>query len=215
MEYFASLILFTLVTLATPGPNNLMIMTSGLNFGVRASIPHYLGIVFGFPLMIFMVGYCLGDLMMRSEFLRHSLQVGGILYLSWLAWKIASAASVSAKEGKAQPFTLWQSLIFQWLNVKGWVIVVALVASFVSPANLFHDLCFACMIYLVFGMVNTFIWLGGGYYLRRWLNEPVKLRVFNVSMAVILLVSLLPIISEEWMALRQYFSSAVELAVIF
>ena len=122
MEYLA-IILFAIATCVTPGPNNAMIMASGLNYGIQRSLPHYLGIILGFPAMVIAVGLGLTSLFEKYAVLHLLLKAAGASYLTFLAWKIASApvSDLSVTEGK--PFTFLQAAAFQWVNPKAWVLV--------------------------------------------------------------------------------------------
>ena len=115
MEYTA-LILFTIATSITPGPNNVMIMTSGVNHGFRKSIPHLAGIDLGFPIMLIVVGLGASQLFAGYPSIFLWLKVIGVLYLSYLAFKIASSPVQSFERSKAKPFTFLQAALFQWVN---------------------------------------------------------------------------------------------------
>ena len=124
MEYFA-VILFAITTYATPGPNNTMIMTSGLNYGIQRSMPHYLGIILGFPTMVIAVGLGLATLFDQIPLFHVLLKITGAVYLTFLAWRIATAPVSELSAGEGKPFTFIQAAAFQWINPKGVVVIVS------------------------------------------------------------------------------------------
>ena len=177
MEY-AAIIVFAITTCVTPGPNNTLIMASGLNYGVRRSLPHFTGIMLGFPVMVVAVGL-------------------GIAYLSYLAYKIASAEISAVNETKGKPFSFIQAAAFQWVNPKAWVLAVGATVTFtvVSDSYIFQVLTIA-FIFMLFGAPCVMLWLWFGASLKSILQKPGTVRTFNISMAVLLMGSLLPVFSE-------------------
>ncbi len=177
MEYFFPFLLFCIVTTVSPGPNNIMIMTSGLNYGIRQSLAHYAGIVFGFPLMVFLVGFCLGDLIAQFPLFHHILDVVGIVYLLYLAWKIANAGSPKASKAGQQPLSLLQALSFQWVNVKAWIMIIAVVAAYMTSENFIMELLIVTATFFVVGIFNSTSWL----FLVHHFTAIVRQRMFNFA----------------------------------
>ncbi|NCP63948.1 MAG: LysE family translocator [Paraglaciecola sp.] len=200
MEYGA-LFLFTLATSITPGPNNLMIMSSGVNFGFKRSLPHLLGIDVGFALMIVAVGLGMSQVFVQVPALLLWLKLAGVVYLSYLAFRIATTPTdVNAKTAKktpAQPFSFMQAALFQWVNPKAWIMIVGAVVTYTAvDMNYPLQVAIIALFFLLFGTPCTFAWLGFGTALKQWLASPTKLKVFNISMASLLMLSLLPVILE-------------------
>jgi threonine/homoserine/homoserine lactone efflux protein len=196
MEYPA-IILFAIATCVTPGPNNTMIMTSGLNYGIQRSLPHYLGIILGFPAMVVAVGLGLASLFEQYAVLHLLLKVAGASYLTFLAWKIASApiSDLSVTEGK--PFTFLQAATFQWVNPKAWVLAVGATATYtVVGSDYSLQVLVIAIIFLVFGAPCIMLWLWFGASLKRLLQKPESVKYFNYAMATLLMLSLLPVFND-------------------
>ena len=186
----AALSAFALVSSITPGPNNMMLMASGANFGLRRTVPHALGVGFGFTLMIVLVGIGLMGLFDLYPLLNTILKVVSVAYLLWLAWKIANAAA-PATDGTARgkPMTFVQAMLFQWVNLKAWTMALSAIALYAPDRNFGAVLLVA----VVFGVVNlpsTSLWAVMGQVLRGWLSSPARLRAFNWTMAALLVGSL-------------------------
>ncbi len=198
MELLLSALLFALVSTVTPGPNNIMVMTSGLNYGVFRTLPHFFGICLGFPTMVVAVGVGLGAVFEELPFLHTAIKIVGITYLLYLAYKIASTRSGPAEVEHTRPLTFFQAALFQWVNPKAWVMAVGAMAAFTTVNR--EVLAQALWISLAFFMVSfpcVGLWLMGGAALRNWLKQPKQLRIFNLTMATLLVLSVLPMISAK------------------
>lgn len=197
-----TIILFAIATCVTPGPNNTMIMTSGLNYGIQRSLPHYLGIILGFPAMVVAVGLGLASLFEQYAVLHLLLKVAGASYLTFLAWKIASApvSDLSVTEGK--PFTFLQAAAFQWVNPKAWVLAVGATATYtVVGSDYSLQVLVIAIIFLVFGAPCIMLWLWFGASLKRLLQKPESVKYFNYAMATLLMLSLLPVFNDIYLQL--------------
>ena len=196
MEY-AAIIVFAITTCVTPGPNNTLIMASGLNYGVRRSLPHFTGIMLGFPVMVVAVGLGIAGLFQQFPALHVVLKLVGVAYLSYLAYKIASAEISAVNETKGKPFSFIQAAAFQWVNPKAWVLAVGATVTYtvVSDSYIFQVLTIA-FIFMLFGAPCVMLWLWFGASLKSILQKPGTVRTFNISMAVLLMGSLLPVFSE-------------------
>ena len=202
MEYSA-LILFTIATSITPGPNNVMIMTSGANHGFRKSIPHLAGIDIGFPLMLVAIGLGIAELFDAFPTLFIVMKLIGVLYLSYLAFKIATTPVQSFEQVKAKPLSFIQAALFQWVNPKAWIMCVGAVVTYASAGeDYFGQVLFIALIFFLFGAPCTVAWLSFGSSLKQVLCKPTYLKFFNISMASLLLASLTPVLIE----LYQYFA---------
>jgi threonine/homoserine/homoserine lactone efflux protein len=185
---------FVTVGSITPGPNNMMLMTSGTNFGFRRSIPHMLGVGIGFALMAALVGLGLAELFKLYPLAQQILKYASVAYLVYLAWKIATAPppSPTGAPSSARPLTFLQAASFQWVNPKAWTMALTALSAYLLPINPYLGLIVvACVV----GLINVpciSLWVVLGVQIRRFLGDPVKLRVFNVGMALLLLASLYP-----------------------
>lgn len=181
-----ALLSFAFVSSITPGPNNLMLMSSGANFGFRRSLPHMLGVCLGFTFMVAVLGLGLAEVFARWPVLHRILAVVSVAYMLWLAWKIAHSGA-PGEGGADRPLTFWQAAAFQWVNPKAWVMALGAV-------TLYADLG-AGAVAALFGAVNLpsiAVWVLMGQGVRRWLSRPAQLRAFNWGMAGLLVVSVAP-----------------------
>jgi len=191
------LLLFSFVAAITPGPNNVMLASSGLNYGVRRTVPHMVGITVGIMLMLVMVGAGVGTLFQQWPALHRLLQLACAVYLLYLAWKIATAPVASSQSVQGKPFSFLQAAGFQWVNPKAWAFALAVVAVYVPPRHFFLNLCVAA---LACGLVNipaALVWTLFGKALRRLLQRPATVRKFNICMALLLVVSLWPMLAPQ------------------
>ncbi|MDX3774845.1 LysE family translocator [Chromatiaceae bacterium AAb-1] len=204
MELFFAVLFFAFSTTITPGPNNVMIMSSGMNYGVKASLPHFLGICLGFPLMVLMLGLGFGVVFERFPHLHQLIKILGIGYLLWLSWKIASAAPQKIEQGQSKPFTFLQAMLFQWVNGKAWVMASGALAAFTTVAGIYWlEVLNIGGAFLLVAFPCVGAWLVFGTLLRKVLTRPVWQRMFNIAMALILLLSVLPVMMDVW---RYYFT---------
>ena len=195
-QLLSALALFGFAASITPGPNNTMLLGSGANFGLRASLPHMAGVAAGFLLLLLAVGLGLGGLFTAFPVLHTALAWAGTLYLLYLAGRIAlSSGPVTRKDG-ARPTRFGEALVFQAVNPKGWAMAVGAMTAY-APAQ--HYLLNVVIVVLVFGLVNTpciFAWTLFGVSMRRFLDRAAVLRGFNIAMAALLVLSLIPGLHE-------------------
>lgn len=191
-EFLSALVLFAFVTSITPGPNNLMLMASGVNFGFWRTIPHMLGIGIGFTVMIVLVGLGLTQAFERWPELNTALKVVGVAYMLYLAWKIAHAAEPGKGVAKPRPMTFLQAAAFQWVNPKAWAMALTATTVYVAPDDPYGIYWVA----LIFGAINlpcVSCWTTLGQQLRRFLTNQTRLRAYNWTMALLLVLSLYPV----------------------
>jgi len=197
VELLFPLAVFSFVTSITPGPNNMMLLASGVNFGFRRTIPHMLGIGIGFALMVLLLGLGLGQVFVRFPVIYTVLKYVGAVYLIWLAWKIANSGPIEGEgESKARPMTFLEAAAFQWINPKAWTMAVSAIATYLQPEQ---PLLSALIIAGFFGLVNlpsVSVWALFGMGMRRFLNDPKHVRLFNCAMALLLIASLWPVLAE-------------------
>lgn len=188
----AALFGFAFVTTVTPGPNNLMLMASGANFGFRRTVPHMLGIAGGVSLMALLVGLGLMALFEAVPALNGVLKVVSALYLLWLTYRIATAAPIEARGAEARPMTLLQAAAFQWVNPKAWAMCLSAVTIYAPDRSLLSVAVVAGAFALV-ALPAISIWAWLGTVIRQWLSSPARLRIFNISMAALLVGSMYPL----------------------
>ncbi|OXE35796.1 MAG: lysine transporter LysE [Phenylobacterium zucineum] len=195
-QLFSALAAFCLVSSITPGPNNTMLMASGANFGFRSTLPHMLGVSLGFGFMVLAVGLGLGQIFIRFPVLHPVLAIGGGAYMLWLAWKIAGAHGLGDLGRTGQPVTFLQAAGFQWINPKAWIMGVTAVTTYAPQTNYGRNVVLVSLIFVVVNAPCIAAWAGFGVSLRRFLDRPERLRAFNLSMALLLVLSLVPLIFE-------------------
>jgi threonine/homoserine/homoserine lactone efflux protein len=203
IEQLIALMGFVVVMTGTPGPNNMMLLASGANFGFRRSIPHILGITVGCQSLLMAIALGLGQLLMRFPVLELVLKVlcgGALLYLTWGLVKPALFRSVIVVQGAAdqqpvvsKPLTLWQAAVFQWVNPKAWMMMLTAIATYTQPQTLWSDTLLIGFLFAVLGMPVISMWNLFGASLRKFLLDPLKARVFNLVMGVLLLGSMYPL----------------------
>ncbi len=194
IELIAALAVFALVSSITPGPNNLMLMASGANFGFQRTIPHMLGVALGFTFMVVMVGIGLMQLFDMFPLTYTILKVLSVAYLVYLAYRIATAAPPSADEqARGKPFTFIQAVLFQWVNPKAWTMALTAIAVY-SPSRELSAVVWVALIFGVINLPSVSVWTVLGQQLRKWLTSHRRLQVFNFSMGALLLGSLYPVL---------------------
>ncbi|SDI85630.1 LysE family translocator [Lutimaribacter saemankumensis] len=189
----SGLALFAFVSSITPGPNNMMLMASGANFGFRRTIPHMLGIGVGFTVMIVLVGLGLMQLFDALPVLHDILTVVGVGYLVWLAWKIAHADMPTTEGGNGRPMTFFQAALFQWVNPKAWQMGLTAITLY-APDRSWQAIALVAVFFGVINLPSVSTWTVLGQQLRRILSSRRRLQAFNWSMAALLLASLIPVL---------------------
>jgi len=196
MDYWA-LIVFVIATSITPGPNNILILASGVNYGIKKSLPHYFGIAVGFPSLVIAVGLGAGLLFRQFPVLHILLKVVGVCYLLYLAYRVATASTNNINTENKKPFTFIQAALFQLVNIKGWIMAIGAVVTFASASgNYFLQVITIAVAFILFGVPCTGLWLLFGASLKNLLSNPVRRRTFNVVMALLLVASLVPTMHE-------------------
>ena len=190
-------VIFATVMFFTPGPNNIMLLSSGLTYGFRRTLPHVAGITIGFAFMIGAVGLGLGTIFITYPVLQTILKYAGIAYLIYLAAAIAMSGPVAPGQDNARgPMTFWGAAMFQWINVKGWVMVIGTITAYAGIAGFPWNIVIQVMLSLLLGAVSCSAWALFGSALRPLLTSPRAVRAFNVVMALLLLASLYPVFMD-------------------
>ena len=197
VELFTALLLFTFVSSITPGPNNLMLLSSGVNFGFRRTIPHMLGIGVGFTVMVAIVGLGLGALLERAPAFYTALKYGGGAYMIYLAVKLAMAGPLGPKgETVGKPLNFLEAAAFQWVNPKGWVMAVTAIATYTSAQNHLQSVGIVAAVFGVINLPCVSVWALFGSAMSETLRDPRRARIFNYVMAALLVASLAPILFD-------------------
>ncbi|MGB7240964.1 MAG: LysE family translocator [Sulfitobacter sp.] len=196
LDILIAFVLFAFVSSATPGPNNLMLMASGANFGFRRTIPHMAGISVGMMVLICVVGGGLArifDLYPVAHIVLKALSVG---YMTFLAWKIATAAPLRKTAASQNPMTFLQAAAFQWVNPKAWAMALTSVTVYVANGS-WGVLFLACCVFALVNFPSVTIWTAMGQQMAKFLHNPRRLRLFNLIMAALLMASLYPVLAMQ------------------
>ncbi len=194
-EILIALIGFAFASSITPGPNNLMLMASGANYGLRRTVPHMLGISLGHAFMVVMVGVVLLRMFETYPVLNTVLKVLSATYMIWLAWKIANAVPPEAKKVEGKPFTFLQAAAFQWVNPKAWFMAITAISAYApQDRGILIGSLIVAVVFSATNLPSVTVWAWMGVQVRRWLGTARRLRVFNVTMAVLLGGSLWPML---------------------
>jgi len=194
LDLLIALAVFAAICSYTPGPNNTLLMASGMNFGFRRSLPMALGVVLGFPLMIAAVGLGLGQVFVNFPQFYTALKIIGAIYLVYLAWKIATspaAGTTSAEDAK--PLSFLQMVLFQWINPKGWVMAVTALSTYTVAAGYNLGVAIVAGMFLLSGIGSSTVWTLFGASLHGFMSNPRWFRIVNVCLALALVASLWPL----------------------
>ena len=188
-------VLFCFATAGTPGPNNMMLLASGANFGFRRTVLHILGISCGLGVMVLAMGFGLGGVFRAYPVLHEALRWIGAAYMLWLAWKIGTSTKISDKD-LGRPMTFLQAAAFQWVNPKAWAMALGAVTSYAPEGGGWTIVPLLAGTFMLVGAPCSAAWAGFGQGLRPFLDRPAVLRTFNITMAVLLVASLYPLLTE-------------------
>ncbi|MBT0569848.1 LysE family translocator [Curvibacter sp. CHRR-16] len=199
--------LFMVASSITPGPNNTMLMASGVNFGFKRSLRHLAGVNLGFGFMVLCVGLGLHTVLQDWPALYDLLRALGGAYLLWIAYKLARsttpiAATPTPSEtaswsapASAQPIGFWEAAVFQWVNPKAWMMAVTCMSTYLAPQAEALQVVLLAGLFLLLGSPCSVLWVGFGKVLRHWLQQPTRQRWFNRTMAAALVLSLYPMLT--------------------
>ncbi|MBX3576897.1 MAG: LysE family translocator [Rhizobiaceae bacterium] len=194
-DQFVALLVFAFVTSITPGPNNLMLLASGVNFGFARTVPHMLGIGGGFLSLLLAVGLGLGAVLSAYPMLETALKVGGAAYMLYLAWRIGTSRSLSSgRAAGPRPMRFLEAAAFQWVNPKAWAMAASAMAAYASPAAPFVSVGFVALAFVAVNVPSVSTWAGFGVALRQFLSEPARLKWFNIAMGLLLVATLWPML---------------------
>lgn len=195
LNAFLALLVYAFVTSITPGPNNLMLLASGVNFGIARTVPHMLGISTGFLVLLLAVGFGLGAALTAFPALHSALKIAGAAYLLYLAWKIAMSRSVGDGKGaEGRPMRFIDAAAFQWVNPKAWVMAITAMAVYTNPDHPFVSVALISIAFTIVNLPSVSVWAGFGTALRGFLSDPTRLKWFNIAMGLLLAATLWPML---------------------
>ncbi len=190
-------VVFAAVMAFTPGPNNIMLLSSGVTYGFRRTVPHVVGVTFGFAFMVGTVGLGLGGVFLAYPALQTVLKYGGAAYLIYLAGLIAMSGPAGPGPDDARgPMTFWAAAMFQWINAKGWVMVIGTITAYAAIASYPWNILLQTAIAFILAAASAATWALFGSALRPMLSSELAVRIFNIVMALLLLASLYPVFVE-------------------
>jgi threonine/homoserine/homoserine lactone efflux protein len=193
-ELFIALFVFAGIAAFTPGPNNTLLMASGMNFGFRRTLPLVLGVTIGFPLMIGLVGLGLGQVFTAYPILYQVLKYAGTAYMLFLAWKIATAKLAGSEAAESKPLSFLQMSLFQWINPKGWVMAVTALSAYTIVDSYYTGVAVVVGMFVFMGITSAMTWAAFGAALKSVLTDPRYFRIINVGLALLLAASLIPML---------------------
>lgn len=193
--HIATILVFVVSTTGTPGPNNMLILASGATFGFRRSLPGIAGINVGFPLMVVAVGLALAGTLRERPVILEVLRPLAVAYLLWLAWGVATSPSPSRAEAQAPP-GFWRLFGFQPINPKSWVMVLGALFAYVRPGADVSDVWLIALLFLVGGTPCTALWCLLGTGAGRVLRTDRSMRIFNMTMGLLLAASAVGVLLE-------------------
>lgn len=195
LELVIGLAVFAFVSSITPGPNNIMLLTSGVNYGFVRTIPHLLGVSMGFYFMTACLGLGLSGLLQLYPMLLDYLKIFAFAYLVYLSWRIAFSKSIgSSAKATSRPMSFIEACLFQWVNPKAVIMAVTALSIYVDESNPLFSLFLVGLIFTLINLPSISVWVVFGVSLRKFLSDPKRLRIFNFIMGGLLILSVIPII---------------------
>lgn len=192
-EQYLPLFAFSVVMIGTPGPNNLMLMSAGANFGFRRSLPHIFGIGVGCQILLWAIALGLGQLLEVYPQAALLLKASGGMFLLYIAYQLARPRKSKLElDREIKPLTFLQAALFQWVNPKAWLMFITVISTFSDPEHFFVSVLTIAVIFFFMGFPLISAWNIGGVALKSWLQQGQRLLRFNRAMAVLLLLSMYP-----------------------
>jgi threonine/homoserine/homoserine lactone efflux protein len=194
-EQFIGLSVFAGIAAFTPGPNNTLLMASGMRFGFKRSLPLVLGVTFGFPVMIGLIGLGLGQVFEKIPGLYSAMKYAGAAYMLWLAFKIATAKLAADPDSiDDKPMSFLNMVMFQWINPKGWVMAVTALSAYTLASSYYWGVAVVVAVFFVMGIGSATVWAMFGASLRNIMRNPKYFQLINIVLALSLVASLVPML---------------------
>lgn len=193
-DSFFGLIAFAFITSVTPGPNNMMLLASGVNFGLKRTWPHIFGIAFGVSSLLLAMALGLGALFLLFPSLNTVLKFVGAVYMLWLAWKIATSGGPGESDGKSRPMGFFEAMAFQWVNPKAWVMALGAVSGYFNADSPLISGAVLLVTFWFTGVFSIIPWAAFGQAMQRFLADEKRLQWFNYAMGAGLVASLWPML---------------------
>ena len=188
-SHLFALLIFAFISSLSPGPNNIMLMTSGANIGFYKTIPHILGIIAGYSVMLLLIGLGLMPLFQQYPLIQNTLQILCSFYLLFLAYKIATSNALGSHKRQFKAMSFFTAAGFQWLNPKGWSMALSAMTLYGSELNYAMAIAVITGVFAVVNIPSACIWTIAGQKSQRLLADPKRLKIFNYSMASLLVTS--------------------------
>lgn len=184
---------FGFITSVTPGPNNTFLLTSGMNHGLKKSLSYINGIMIGLTIMFAAIALGIGTLFRAFPAIQEALKYVGFAYIIFMAYGIVRSTFVHKHE-ETHPIGFVRSTLFQLVNPKAWIVVISFYASYIPESADFGTLSLALVVFLAATYPGAMIWAAFGEAISGILQKPQTRRVFNVSAAVLLVISMVPVL---------------------
>lgn len=195
LELLGAMAMFAFVTSVTPGPNNMMLLASGVNFGVKRTLPHWLGVSLGHFVMLLLVGAGLESLLQAYPFVYQVMKVVGFAYLLYLAWGVARSGAPERNGNEAtQPIGFFGAAAFQWVNPKAWIMAIGYFSNYMPTDASLTFVVLTCMMFSAINFPSVGLWVWLGSKLEHHLQQSTVRRIFNGTMALLLIASMVPVL---------------------
>jgi len=195
-ELLGAMAMFAFVTSVTPGPNNMMLLASGVNFGVKRTLPHWLGVSLGHFVMLLLVGAGLESLLQAYPFVYQVMKGVGFVYLLYLAWGVARSGAPERNGDEAtQPINFLGAAAFQWVNPKAWIMAIGYFSNYMPTGASLTFVVLTCMMFSAINFPSVGLWVWLGAKLERYLQQDNWRLAFNGTMAVLLIASMVPVLA--------------------
>ncbi len=199
VNYLIAILLFTISTSFTPGPNNFLLLSSGMKFGLRKTWGHIFGIAIGFPIMLFIVGLVFSSIATLSTILFNILSIIGMIYLAYLAYKIIFSDLLYKENSKTKPISFLQAVLFQWINPKAWAGAFSIASSYiVLDYNFLTQLIFISLLYFVLIIISSITWVIFGSFVKKNVTKPIYLKTINIVLGILLIISIIQMLPEKF-----------------
>lgn len=198
VAFLAAVLPFAIVMSFTPGPNNLMLASSGARFGFLRTVPHQAGIVIGFAIMTLGVGLGIAAIITAVPAVYLAMRIASLVYMLYLAWKIATAEGATSVAGRDVPMGFLAAAAFQWINPKAWIMTLTAVTTYTTPrGDMRLQIILLTGVFAVVGIASSSTWAVFGQLIGRYLTSPRRRSIFNWTMALLLLASIIPTLFEH------------------